>query len=67
MCTQNIIEGPMINCGAGSISAGWTATLVATNTPVTLGDGDPIPEPGTLALLAGGFVLLGTFAFRRKV
>jgi hypothetical protein len=63
-CSQNIIEGPMLDCGAGTISAGWSATIVAL-APDSLSI-QQVPEPGILPLVGAGLVLLGGFGWRRK-
>jgi hypothetical protein len=51
-CTQNVIIVPMLSCGAGTISAQWTATIYAGNA-VRL-----VPEPSSLALMSLGLLLL---------
>jgi hypothetical protein len=58
-CTQNVINPP-IQCAAGTISAGWTATVTANGQP------GEVPEPGTLALLGIGLGLLGFVMRARK-
>jgi hypothetical protein len=63
-CSQNIIEGPMLDCGAGTISAGWSADLVAL-APDSLSI-QAVPEPGILSLVGASLVLLGGFGWRRK-
>jgi hypothetical protein len=59
-CSQNVIITPMLACGAGTISAEWTATVYA-GSAIRL-----VPEPATLSLIGSAFILLAWMMRRRR-
>jgi len=64
-CSQNVINLPMLACGAGTISAGWNAQIFA-GTAATSVAVQTAPEPSVLALMGLGLLAVTFFTRRRR-